>query len=114
MDPIKATTVRVGIAAALAALAAIGSLPGAASADVVGDAVKGLGLDKPFADTPLGGPEGIAGPGGAGAGQTSGSSSPHAQGTVANLDLSDQDGPSGEELVLGRSSAQRNQDGSYQ
>ena len=115
----QGTRGRVAIATTVAALTIGASLPAAASADVVGDVVNGVGLGD------------VLGTGGEqGAGQTSGSATPHAQGTVAKVDVEAPEGIGGtgtgdagtgagglldgEEVVIGRSGAQQNSDGSYE
>lgn len=109
MDASKGVRKRAGIASAVAALAIVGALPTAASGDVVGDVVNSVGLGEALG---TGGQQG--------AGNTAGSSNPHAQGTVAQVDVQAPDGVDdgglldNEEVVVGRSSAQQNADGSYE
>lgn len=102
---------RVGIAGIVAALTILGALPTAASADVVGDLVKGLGLD---------GNAGSSGGGGQGTGQSEASTSnPHAQGTVARVDVTPPESLDlgglldDEEAVVGRTRAEQTGDGNY-
>lgn len=110
MDAKKGVRRRAGIASAVAALVVGSALPATASADVVGDVLNGVGLGEALG---TGGQQG--------AGNTSGSSNPHAQGTVAQVDVEAPAGVDdgglldGEEVVVGRSSAEQNSgDGSYQ
>jgi hypothetical protein len=109
MEASKGVRKRLGLAVVVGALAVFGSLPSAASADVVGDVVDGLGLG-----------DALGGGGQQGAGNTAGSTDPHAQGTVAQVDVAAPDGVDdgglldNEEVVVGRSSAQQNADGSYE
>lgn len=109
MDASKGVRKRAGIASAVAALVIVGAMPTAASGDVVGDVLNGVGLGEALG---TGGQQG--------AGNTSGSPAPHAQGTVAQVDVEAPEGVDdgglldGEEVVVGRSSAQQNADGSYE
>jgi hypothetical protein len=109
---------RVGSAVASAALVVLGSLPATASADLVGDLVNDV-------DGVLngGGDSAVLNGGGAsdspgGTKQPTESSGPTAQGTVVGSDASIQDGTDeglfpGEDVVVGRSSAEQGTDGSY-
>jgi hypothetical protein len=107
---------RVAVATAVAALTIGASLPAAASADVVGDVVNGIGLGEVLG---TGGEQGAGQTPGAGSGSGS-TSTPHAQGTVAKVDLEAPEGTDDgglldtEEVVIGRSGAQQNADGSYE
>lgn len=95
---------RLAVAGAVAALTIVASLPATASAQV-GDVLNGLGLGSGSGADVGGAPDSTPG-------------NPHAQGTVAGVDVGAPEGTEpllgAEEAVVGRSGAQQDDDGSYE